>query len=432
MTAFLDELQWRGLLHQTAGDGVEQHLSTSMRTAYCGFDPTADSLTIGNLLPIKNLMQWQRCGHQPIVLMGGGTGLIGDPSGRDAERALNTPEIVEHNIACQKKILERLLDFNSDAPNKAILVNNHEWLSKLSFIDVLRDVGKHFSVNAMIQRDSVKDRLENREQGISYTEFSYMLLQAYDFLHLYKNHNCTIQLAGSDQYGNIVSGMDLIRRHFPTESAEHKAYGITNKLVTKADGTKIGKSAGNAVWLSADKTSPYKFYQFWLNADDADVIKFLQWYTFLNQDEINELAAQHEQAPHERAAHKRLGQIMTEMIHGEAAYQQSLAASTALFGQGNIKDIDVATLGEMFEGVPQTELGKTSLGGDDAKLAPILVKAGLAESNKRAREFIQNGAVAINGDKVNEELTLNSDHLLHGEITLLKRGKKNWAMIRWA
>ena len=272
---YLEELSWRGLLHQMTGEKeLRDHLGTSGRIGYCGFDPTADSLTIGNLIPIKMLMHFQQTGHKPIVLMGSGTGLIGDPSGKDDERQLLTVEQVEHNIASQRKIFEPLLDFDPANPNAAVIVNNYDWLGKLGYIDVLREVGKHFSVNTMIQKDSVRERLHGREQGISYTEFSYMVLQAYDFLHLRREMNCTLQVAGSDQYGNIVAGIDLIRREFGHEEGE--AYGVTAPMVTKADGKKIGKTESGAIWLTADRTSPYAFYQFWINASDQDVIPFLR------------------------------------------------------------------------------------------------------------------------------------------------------------
>lgn len=292
--SFLAELEWRGLLHQTAGHQLEQHLATPGRLGYCGFDPTADSLTVGNFIAIKLLMHWQRAGHRPIALMGGGTGLIGDPSGKDNERQLLDEDRVRANIASQRQALERLLDFDPKRPNAALLVNNQDWLGRIGYIEMLRDVGKYFSVNAMIQRDSVRERLHNREQGISYTEFSYVLLQAYDFLHLRRTHGCTVQLAGSDQFGNIVAGMDLIRRKLP--EGHNDSYAVTNKLLTQADGQKIGKSAGNAVWLNPDRTSPFKFYQYWLNTDDADIVRFLYWLTFLEREHIEVLTAAHEAA----------------------------------------------------------------------------------------------------------------------------------------
>ncbi len=428
---FLEELSWRGLLHQTAGDQVNEHLMTPGRVAYCGFDPTADSLTVGNFLAIKMLMHWQRCGHKPIVLMGGGTGLIGDPSGKDAERTLQSHDLVQHNIDQQRKIFERLLDFDNSPDTGAILVNNYDWLKKLSFIEALRDIGKYFSVNMMIQRDSVKDRLKNRDQGISYTEFSYMLLQAYDFLHLYQTYNCTVQVAGSDQYGNIVSGMDLVRRHCATETQSADAFGITNKLVTKSDGTKIGKSAGNAIWLSADKTSAYRLYQFWLNTEDLDVIKFLKWFTFLDQATIANLESEHSEAPHKRAAHTALANHMTELIHGQAALGQAVSASKVLFGGGDLEDVGPDTLDELFEGVPSLEMDKSQLGGTDSDIVELLVKTGLAESKRKAREHISNSAVSVNGKKIQPGFVLNADQLLHGKTILLKRGKKDWRVTLW-
>jgi len=426
---FIEELSWRGLLHQTAGNDVDTYLATPGQVGYCGFDPTADSLTIGNLMPIKMLMTWQRAGHCPIVLMGGGTGLIGDPSGRDSERQLLTAEQVEHNISRQRQIMERLLDFDPANPCAARIVNNYDWLGKLGFIDVLRDVGKHFSVNAMIKKDSVADRLNNREQGISYTEFSYMLLQAYDFLHLRREHGCTVQLAGSDQYGNIVAGMDLIRRHYD-KPEDGVAYGITNKLLTRADGQKIGKSAGNAIWLSPDRTSPYQFYQFWVNADDADVIKFLQWYSFMSQTEIEALAAEHEEAPHKRVAHKALAQHMTDMVHGADALAAVEGAVQALFG-GDIRGLDAQLLDEVFADVPSSVHDKSALGGEGAALSELLAETSLASSRRQAREFLQNGAVAVNGEKVAADYVLSSEDLLHGTTILLKRGKKNWHATKW-
>ncbi len=426
---FLEELRWRGLLHQTAGNGVEQHLQAPGQVAYCGFDPTADSLTVGNYLAIKMLMTWQRAGHRPIVLMGGGTGLIGDPSGRDSERLLQTVDQVEHNISQQRKIFEQLMDFDKGNPCAATIVNNYDWLGKLGFIEVLRDVGKHFSVNAMIKKDSVADRLNNREQGISYTEFSYMLLQAYDFLHLRREHGCTVQVAGSDQYGNIVAGMDLIRRYYD-DAKEGTAYGITNKLVTRADGQKIGKSAGNAIWLSADRTSPYQFYQYWINTDDADIIKFLHWFSFLPEQEIQSLTQQHEEAPHQRTAHRALAQHMTAMMHGDATLAAVEAAVQALFG-GDIRGLDAAMLAEVFADVPSSEHDKSLLGGEGASLSELLADTSLASSRRQAREFLQNGAVAVNGEKVAADYVLRSEDLLHGSTVLLKRGKKNWHATKW-
>ncbi len=426
--SFLDELEWRGLLHQTAGQNLEAHLAQPGRVAYCGFDPTADSLTVGNFIAIKVLMHWQRSGHRPIVLMGGGTGLIGDPSGKDSERQLLGMDQVQANIAGQRAILERLLDFDDKRSNRAVLVNNHDWLGQLSYIEMLRDIGKHFSVNTMIHKDSVRERLHNREQGISYTEFSYMILQAYDFLHLRRQFNCTLQLAGSDQYGNIVAGMDLIRRMLP--DGNNDSHGITTKLVTRADGQKIGKSAGNAVWLSADKTSPYKFYQFWINTDDADVIRFLKWFTFLDQEEIAALAHEQQRAPHERPAQKALARHLTELVHGPAALEGAEHASAALFGGADLRRLDATMLREVFADVPHTRHTKDQLATGLA-LEELLPQTTLANSKREAREFLQNGAISVNGERVGMEHRLYGSSLLHGNTVLLRRGKKNWHATLW-
>lgn len=426
--SFLAELEWRGLLHQTAGHDLEKHLARPGRVAYCGFDPTADSLTVGNLIAIKVLMHWQRSNHRPIVVMGGGTGLIGDPSGKDSERQLLTRESVEANIAGQRAIFERLLDFNSQSANGAILVNNYDWLGKLSYIEVLRDIGKHFSINVMIHKESVRERLHHREQGISYTEFSYMILQAYDFLHLRKHFNCSVQLAGSDQYGNIIAGMDLIRRMLPED--DNNSYAITTKLVTRADGQKIGKSAGNAVWLSADRTSPYKFYQFWINTDDADVIRFLKWFTFLDQSEIAALADEHQRAPHERPAQKTLARHMTELVHDRSALKSAEHASAVLFGEADLHRLDAATLHEVFADVPHTVHAKDQLAGG-IDLVELLPQTSLAKSKREAREFLQNGAISVNGERVDPQHRLYDSALLHGDTVLLRRGKKNWHASLW-
>ena len=428
--SFLDEIRWRGMLYQTAGQGVEQHLATLGRVGYCGFDPTSDSLTIGNFIAIKMLMHWQQAGHKPIVLMGGGTGLIGDPSGKDSERQLQTPEQVEINIQSQRRVFEKLLDFEPGRPNAALILNNHDWLGKLGYIEMLRDIGKHFSVNAMIQKDSVRERLQNREQGISYTEFSYMLLQAYDFLYLRQQHNCTVQVAGSDQYGNIVAGMDLIRRALGAEQGQ--SFGVTNPLLTRADGSKIGKTAaGGAVWLSAERTSPYRFYQYWINVDDADVIRFLQWFTFMTATEIAAVEADQAAAPHKRPAQRALARTMTALLHGDAAVSSVEQASQALFGDGDVRALDAAMLADVFADVPHSSHDRTLLDGAGLALVDILVDTGLATSKRQAREFLGNGAVAVNGVKVSADYCLGSHDLLHGHTILLRRGKKNWHATLW-
>ena len=431
---FLDELKWRGLLHQTTGgDELRAHLEQKGCVAYCGFDPTKESLTIGNYMPIKLLRHWQLAGHTPIVLMGGGTGLIGDPSGKDAERTLQTREVVEKNIEGQLRAFSKVLDFEGE--NAAIIVNNADWLCDLGFIDVLRDVGKHFSVNVMIQKDSVKDRLNNREQGISYTEFSYMILQAYDFLHLRKLHNCTVQIAGSDQYGNIVAGIDLIRRDMTGEDdAQIRGAGITSPLVTASDGSKIGKTEDGAIWLTDDLTSAYAFHQYWLNIPDEDAGKFLRWFTFLTQDDIQGIESEHDAEPHLRIAQKRLADEMTQIFHGEDNVKRCNDAAQALFG-GDVTALDEAMLSDVFAEVPAGEFSKAVLGTDEASLVELLPHTSLCKSKREAREFLQNGSVAVNGQKVggDEALdrVLSEGDLLHSTTILLRRGKKSWFATRW-
>ena len=425
---FLEELTWRGLLHQmTSPDATRRHLQDVGRVGYCGFDPTRPSLTIGNLLPLMLLQHWQRAGHKPIVLMGGGTGLIGDPSGKDSERKLLREEDIEANIAGQRRIMERLIDFSHGG---ATLVNNADWLGKLSYIQVLRDVGKHFSVNAMIQKDSVRERLDNREQGISYTEFSYMLLQAYDFLHLRRTMDCTVQVAGSDQYGNIVAGIDLIRREFGREDGHVDAYGITAPLVTGADGKKIGKTERGAVWLSPEDTSPYAFYQYWLNCADADVENFLKWYTMLGRKEIEAIMAAHREAPHQRAAQRRLAEEVTQMVHGQDALHAVEQASQALFG-GDIRALSEDLLAQVFADVPSSEHARVSLEGDGVALVDLLPETTLASSKREARQFLEAGAVSLNGERTSLDHRLRTSDLLHGHTILLKRGKKLWHATRW-
>lgn len=428
--SFLEELSWRGMLHQTTADeSLRKHLTTPGRIAYAGFDPTADSITIGNFIPVKLLMHWQRSGHKPIVLMGGGTGLIGDPSGRDAERSLMTREQVEANVASQRRVMEKLLDFDPKNPNAAVIVNNIDWLEKLGYIEVLRDVGKHFSVNEMIMRDSVRTRLEQREQGISYTEFSYIILQSYDFLHLKRAMNCTVQVGGADQYGNIVGGIDLVRREY----GHDEAFGVTAPLVTRSDGKKMSKSSGGAVWLSADTneaTSVYAFYQYWINLPDADVEQWLKWYTLLDREEIDAIVQQHRQAPHERHAQRELARTMTRLIHGETELQHVEQASAALFS-GDVRGLSEAMLRDVFADVPHSTHDRAALGGDGIPLVELLPQTTLAGSKREAREFLGNGAVSVNGEKVDADRALTSRDLLHGRTILLRRGKKHWHATRW-
>jgi tyrosyl-tRNA synthetase len=420
----LDDLAARGLVHQqTDADGLRRHLAEAKRSLYAGLDPTRDSLTIGHLVPLLLLARFQRAGHRPIAVMGGGTGLIGDPSFKATERPMLTREEVEHNVVRIRESASRVLD--TSGSNAALFVNNADWLEKLSFVDALRDIGKHFSVNAMIQRDSVKARLENREQGISYTEFSYMLLQAYDFLHLYRAHGVTLQAAGSDQWGNIVAGIDLIRR---AERAE--TFGLTNPLVTKADGTKFGKTESGAVWLQADRTSPYAFYQFWLNTADDDVEKYLKFYTFIPVDEIASNVADHRANPGARAAQRLLAESVTRLVHGDEALAQAEAATRALFS-GEVAGLSKATLEEVFSSAPNSALPTSRLSGEGAVLVDVLVEAAVVKSKREAREFLEQGAIQLNGERAGVDARLTPRSLLHGEVVLLRRGKKNWHVLRF-
>lgn len=416
MNDFLSELEWRGMLHQTTdATALRAHLASGRRRAYVGVDPTADSLTIGNLATLMLLAQFQRAGHDPVVIAGGGTGLIGDPGGKSGERPLLSIETVRANVESQKRIYGAVL------PGAAV-INNADWLEKLSYIEVLRDIGKHFSVNEMVKRDSVRSRLEG--DGISYTEFSYMLLQSYDFAHLYEAEQVTLQMGGSDQWGNIVSGVDLIRRMHSGES-----FALTCPLITKSDGSKFGKSEAGAIWLTADRTSPYAFHQFWLNTDDADVVRYLKVFTFLTAVEVDALAAEVRSNPGERAAQRTLANAVTAMLHGADSAARAETAGRALF-TGNVADLDVATIEEVFRDVPASVHDRSSL---VASLDPVdvLVTTGLASSRREARDFLTQGSVLVNGEKIGPETRLATTHLLHGDTMLLRRGKKNWHVTRW-
>ncbi len=423
MDLFAD-LEFRGQLYQqTDADGLRQHLATP-RKVYCGFDPTKDSLTIGNLVQILLLRRFQLAGHTPVVVMGGGTGMIGDPSGKSAERQILTPEQVAANVAGQRVSFERLLSFSGS--NAAQIVNNGDWLTKIGFIEALRDIGKHFSINMMLQRDSVRERLHNRDQGISYTEFSYMLLQAYDFSYLFQHHGVTVQAAGSDQWGNIVAGVDLIRR-----TLQQEAFGMTTPLVTKADGGKFGKTESGAVWLAKERTSPYAFYQFWVNAADADVSKFLRTFTFLSHDEILKLEAEHQANPGARTAHRALAQHMTELVHGPEGLAQAQTATEALFS-GNVAELSRETIAELFGTAPAASLPREKLAGAGYALVDALVEGGVVKSKREAREFLGNGAILVNGRTPAADAQLSQDWLLHDEVLLVRRGRKNWHVLRFA
>jgi tyrosyl-tRNA synthetase len=415
---FVAELQWRGILHQCSDlEGLRNHLSTGIKRAYIGFDPTADSLTIGNLATLKLLAHFQRAGHQPVVVAGGGTGLIGDPGGKSAERPLLSIEAVRANVESQMRIYSALLP---GAP----VVNNADWLVNLSYIEVLRDIGKFFSVNEMVKRDSVRNRLEG--DGISYTEFSYMLLQGYDFAHLFKAMDVTLQMGGSDQWGNIVSGSDLIRRMHGGQ-----AYALTGTLVVKSDGTKFGKSESGAIWLTADRTSPYAFHQFWLNTDDSDVVGYLKRFTFLNKEEIAELEGLVSSNPGGRAAQKRLADEVTTWLHGADSCARANAAAKALFS-GDVSQLDADAVSEVFADVPSSDWTLADLMAQPLDAVQLLVKTQLASSNRQAREFLGAGSVLVNGTKIGPDAVFGPQDLLFGSTLLVRRGRKNWHAARWS
>jgi tyrosyl-tRNA synthetase len=425
MSQLLQELRWRGLLHQTTEQGaLEAHLTEAPRRVYAGFDPSADSLTIGNLVPIMLLVHFQRAGHIPVALLGGGTGLIGDPSGKSAERQLLDEPAVAANVASIRTVFERALCF--EGPAAAELVNNAEWLSKLSFLELLRDVGKHFSVNMMIQKDSVRERLQSREQGISYTEFSYMVLQAYDFHHLRRHHDVSVQVGGSDQWGNIVAGIDLVRR-----CQQQEVFALTAPLITKSDGGKFGKTESGAIWLTESRTSAYAYYQFWMNAADADVEKFLKIYTLLGREQLETLLAEHAAEPSLRKAQRALAENATRFLHGDAGLVRAEAATAALFS-GDVSGLDEATLTEAFAQAPSSEHEAAALDGAGLPLVELLPQTSLCKSKREAREFLGNGAISLNGNKVDAASHLSRNALLHGKVALLRRGRKAWHVTRWS
>ncbi len=512
----LDELSWRGLLHQCTDEtGLRAHLAdpdTDPRKIYIGFDPTAPSLTIGNLVQIMNLARVRQAGHIPVVVMGGGTGLIGDPSGKSAERMLMTYEIVQSHVRSQRPIFDAVLG-TVDGPDYLVF-NNADWLMKISYLDALRDIGKFFSVNMMMQKESVKARLENREQGISYTEFSYMILQAYDFDYLSEHMGVSVQFGGSDQYGNIIAGKELQRKraaslwdeaivevqrfkpdiervdlkaswvdrwksfvadvlgsikltqHSDSQSAwlrgdqplgawirdlspdrqravqkyllasnrivaAEECFGLTAPLVTKADGGKFGKTESGAIWLTADRTSPYAYYQFWLNASDADAANWIKVFTFLDRATVESLIDRHAQNPGARELQRTLAQEATRILHGGPAMEQAEQAAKALFS-GDIAGLDAATLQEVLADVPSSNRDRADLVGEGADPIGVLKDAGLAASNREAREFIANGSVSVNGSKLAEGVRLTEAHLMHGSLMALRRGKKSWHLVRWS
>lgn len=419
----VEELRWRGMIHDIM-PGTEEQLTKEMTTAYIGFDPTSDSLHIGSLVPIILLMHLYRSGHKPIALVGGATGMIGDPSGKSDERNLLTEDILNHNVAGIKRVLSRFLDFNSTADNAPILVNNYDWMKDFSFIDFARDVGKRITVNYMMAKDSVKKRVSSEGAGMSFTEFTYQLIQGYDFYHLHKEHNCLLQMGGSDQWGNITTGTELVRRMNDEAS---KAYAMTCPLITKADGSKFGKTAGGNVWLDADKTSVYRFYQFWLNASDADAEKYIKIFTFLDKATIDALIAEHTEAPHARALQKRLAEEVTTLVHGAEALENAIKATQILFGKSTAEDfkqLDEQTLLDVFEGVPQAEIDRADIEAGLDMIAALSAKTKFLASNGDARRALKENSVAVNKTKVKEDYKITTDDLINDKFVTIQRGKK--------
>jgi tyrosyl-tRNA synthetase len=422
-TNFIEELKWRGMIHDIM-PGTEEALLKQVSAGYIGFDPTADSLHVGHLVQIMTLVHFQRAGHKPYALVGGATGMVGDPSGKSQERNLLDAETLQHNVACVKKQLEAFLDFNSGS-NAAEMVNNYNWFEKMSFLDFIRDVGKHISVNYMMAKDSVKKRLET---GMSFTEFSYQLVQGYDFYYLNQHHNCILQLGGSDQWGNIVTGTELIRR-----KAGGEAYAVTTPLIKKADGTKFGKTESGSVWLDPEKTSPYAFYQFWLNASDTDSANYIRIFTLKSKDEIEALEAQHAEAPHLRVLQKAIAEDITTRVHGAAALQTAIAASNILFGKSTAEDL--RSLSEkdffaVFEGVPQASVSISDFQSGLSIVEALAAKTGFLSSNGEARRELKANAVSVNKEKVAEDYILSTQDLINDRYVLLGKGKKNNYILR--
>lgn len=424
----LEDLQWRGLLADcTDLEALSERIAKGPITLYCGFDPTGDSLHVGHLMGQLTLRRFQLAGHHPIALAGGATGMVGDPSGRSSERNLLTREQLSHNIACIKGQLAKLLDFES-SENPARLADNADWIAPISFLDFLRDVGKHFSINVMLAKDSVKSRLGS-EAGISYTEFSYQLLQAYDFLHLHQAHGCDLQIGGSDQWGNLVAGTDLIRRKMGPETT---TFGWTFPLITKSDGTKFGKTADGAVWLDPNKTSPYRFYQFFINTEDAKVCEYLRKFTFLSREEIESLEAAHAENPGARIAHKALAEAVTTIVHGADACADAQKASTIMFG-GGLDGISEAVFEDVVGEVPTTDVPADQFSGDGTGLIDLVVQAKLCPSKGQARKDIAAGGIYVNNERSNDiARQLTSGDLLFGKYLLLRKGKRNYAVLRIA
>lgn len=433
MENLITELQWRGLVHDMM-PGTEEQLLKESTPTYIGFDPTSDSLHIGSLVPIILLVHLQKFGHKPIALVGGATGMIGDPSGKSDERNLLDEATLNHNVNGIKAVLGRFLDFNAQGPNAPILVNNYDWMKTFSFIDFAREVGKRITVNYMMAKDSVKKRLSGEGEGMSFTEFTYQLIQGYDFYYLHKHYACLLQMGGSDQWGNITTGTELVRRMNTDNSGDGaKAYAMTCPLVTKADGSKFGKSEGGNIWLTTDKTSVYKFYQFWINTTDVDAEKYIKLFTFLNQATVNQLIADHQEAPHLRILQKRLAEEVTTFVHGADALAKAIQASGILFGNSSaddLKALDSATFLEVFEGVPQAEIALAEVESGLDIVTVLNEKTGFLKSNGEARRALTENSIAVNREKVTEDYKVTAQDLINNQFVLLQRGKKNYFIVR--
>ena len=426
---FVEELQWRGMIHDVMPD-TESHLMEKMRSAYIGFDPTADSLHIGNLVPIMMLAHYQRCGHKPVALVGGATGMIGDPSGKSSERNLLDETTLRHNQECVKNQLSQFLDFSSGNENDAILVNNYDWMKDFTFLGFIRDVGKHLTINYMMAKDSVKNRISGEDtEGMSFTEFTYQLVQGYDFLHLYKNLDCTLQMGGSDQWGNITTGTELVRR-----IGSGKGYALTTPLITKSDGSKFGKSEGGNIWLDPKRTSPYKFYQYWLNTSDEDAEKYIKIFTFLDKKVIEDLVASHKEMPHLRELQKKLAEEVTTTVHTMEEYEKAVTASEILFGKStssDLKKLDEQTFLDIFDGVPQAKISKSELKDGFDIVAALASEGGFLKSNGEARRALKENSISVNKEKVSEDYKITKADLINNTFVLLQRGKKTYFILRF-
>ena len=424
---FAEELKWRGMIHDMT-PGTEEYLAQGMATAYVGFDPTADSLHIGHLVGVMILKHFQRCGHKPILLVGGATGMIGDPSGKSLERNLLDEQTLRHNQEAIRKQLSKLLDFDSQTPQAAVMVNNYDWMKDMGFLTFIRDIGKHITVNYMMAKDSVKKRFNGEGDGMSFTEFTYQLVQGYDFMQLYRQYGCKLQLGGSDQWGNITTGMELIRR---IDGGE--VYGMTCPLIKKADGTKFGKTESGNVWLDPKYTSPYKFYQFWLNVSDEDAKSYIKIFTFLDKETIDNLIAEHDQAPHLRLLQKSLARELTCMIHSREEYEKAVEASSILFGNStteSLRRLDSEILLQVFEGVPQFEVSRSVLEGGIQLVELCVEKCPVFPSKGELRKLIQGGGISVNKEKVDAADKIISDaDLIAGRYLIVQKGKKNYYLI---